>query len=130
MHRTRIAILATVLVLAACGSGTPDIDVVDRYDMGTVVKGDLAVADLPVRNRGDGPLTVVGVSTSCGCTKATLTPMRIPAGGEGRLRIEYDSAAHDSDMGRIDRSVFVSSDDPDEDDVQIRFTVVVQPRAT
>lgn len=126
----RIALLLTVLALAGCSDGAPDIDVAVNHDMGTVVKGELAVADLTVRNRGDGPLTVVGVSTSCGCTKATVTPLVIPAGGEGYLHIEYDSAAHESDLGRIDRSVFVSSDDPDEDDVQIRFTVLVLASAT
>jgi len=125
----RVAFLLSVGVLAGCGEGAPDIDVVDSYDMGTIVKGELAVADLAVRNRGDGPLTVAGVSTSCGCTKATLAPMIIPAGGEGRLHIEYDSTAHESDLGRIDRSIFISSDDPDEDDVQIRFTVFVQTGA-
>jgi hypothetical protein len=130
MRMFRIAFLLTVLALAGCGEGTPDIDVVDNHDMGTIVKGELAVADLAVRNHGDGPLTVVGVSTSCGCTSATLTPMIIPAGGEGRLHIEYDSTAHESDLGRIDRSIFISSDDPDEDDVQIRFTVFVQTGAT
>jgi hypothetical protein len=130
MGMLRIAFLLTVLALAGCSESTPDIDVVDSYDMGTVVKGELAVADLAVRNRGDGPLTVVGVSTSCGCTSATLTPMVIPAGNEGRLHIEYDSTAHESDLGRIDRSIFISSDDPDEDDVLIRFTVFVRASAT
>ncbi len=123
----RSVFLVAAFALAACSEGAGDIDVADSHDMGTVVKGALAVAELPVRNLGKGPLTVLGVSTSCGCTRATLTPMVIPAGGEGRLRIEYDSAAHESDLGRIDRSVFVSSDDPDEDDVQIRFTVFVTP---
>lgn len=126
----RVSLLLIVLALAGCSPSIPDIDVADSHDMGTVVKGELAVANLTVRNLGDGPLTVVAVSTSCGCTKATVTPMVIPAGGEGRLHIEYDSAAHESDLGRIDRSVFVSSDDPDEDDVQIRFTVFVRTSAT
>lgn len=129
MGMFRITFLLSVLALAGCSESTPDIDVVDSHDMGTIVKGELAVADLAVRNRGDGPLTVVGVSTSCGCTRATLTPMVIPAGGEGNLHIEYDSAAHESDLGRIDRAVFVSSDDPDEGDIQIRFTVFVRASA-
>jgi hypothetical protein len=50
--------------------------------------------------------------------------------GEARLRVEYDSAAHENDLGRIERSVFISSDDPDEDDVQIRFTVLVEAKST
>jgi hypothetical protein len=126
----RIAFLLTAGALVGCGEGAPDIDVVDSYDMGTIVKGELAIADLAVQNRGDGPLTVVGVSTSCGCTTATLMPMVIPADGAGRLHIEYDSTAHESDIGRIDRSIFISSNDPDEDDVQIRFTIFVQASAT
>ena len=123
--RTAILVLAAWL-LAACSDGAPDIEVAPGYDMGTVVKGAVAVASLPVRNLGDGPLTVVAVSTSCGCTTATLTPMTIPPGGEGRLRIAYDSAAHAEDLGLIERFVFISSDDPDEDDVQIKFTVLVE----
>jgi len=129
MKMLRTAALLAAVALAACSEGAGDIEVVDSYDMGSVVKGERAIADLSVYNRGDGPLTVQAVATSCGCTTATLDRMVIPAGGEGRLHIEYDSAAHESDLGRIDRSVFISSDDPDEDDVQIRFSVFVQARA-
>ena len=68
MGMLRIAGLLAAVALAACSESAPDIDVVDSYDMGTVVKGEFAVADLTVRNLGDGPLTVVAVSTSCGCT--------------------------------------------------------------
>ena len=125
--RLRILFIALAGSLAvACAPGAPDIDVADAYDMGTVIKGVLAVADLPVRNLGDAPLTVVAVSTSCGCTKATLTPMTIAPGGEGRLHVEYDSGAHDVDVGAIERFVFISSDDPDEDEVEIRFSVLVE----
>ncbi|MFQ5466520.1 MAG: DUF1573 domain-containing protein [Kiloniellaceae bacterium] len=126
----RAALILVTLLVASCAQSVPDIDVALSYDMGKVVKGDLAVADLAVRNLGDGSLTVEAVSTSCGCTKATLTPMVIPAGGEGRLRVEYDSSTHEADMGPIERFVFVSSDDPDEDDVQIKFTVVVTAKPT
>lgn len=124
------ALLLAALLLAACAPGTPDIDVADTYDMGSVVKGKFAVAELPVLNLGNGPLTVEAVSTSCGCTEASLTPMVIPAGGEGRLRVEYNSAAHEEDLGLIERFIFISSDDPDEQDVQIKFTVFVNAKPT
>jgi len=127
--RTAIVILAAGL-LGACTWGAPDIDVVTAYDMGTVVKGNPAVADLVVRNLGDRPLTIKGVSTSCGCTKATLTPMIISPDGEGSLHVEYDSGAHKEDIGLIERLVFISSDDPDEDDVRIRFIVTVEAKPT
>jgi len=127
--RTTILILVAWL-LAACTGKAPDIDVVNVFDMGNVVKGDPAVAELVVRNLGDGALSVERISTSCGCTKATLAPMIIPPGGKADLRVEYDSGAHKQDIGLIERFVFISSNDPDEDDVRIRFTVFVEPKPT
>ena len=120
-----LTLAATVWLLAAFSPATPDIDVVTEYDMGSVDKGQIAVADLPVRNVGGVPLTVRYVSTSCGCTKATLSSMTVPAGGEVILHVEYDSGAHPEDMGIIERSIFIASDDPDEDDVEIQVTVFV-----
>lgn len=126
--RGRVTILLlTGWLLAACAPQPPDIDVETSLDLGTVAKGDLVVAGLSVLNLGESPLTVHGVSTSCGCTKATLTPMTIPPDGEARLRVEYDSGAHATDVGLITRSVFIASNDPDEEDVQIEFTVNVVP---
>jgi hypothetical protein len=122
----KVALILAGWLLAACAPSAPDIDVPAAFDMGSVDKGDVAAADIPVRNLGDGPLTVEAVSTSCGCTNATLTPMSIPPGGEARLHVEYDSDAHEEDIGLIERFIFISSDDPDEDDVQIRFTVLVE----
>ncbi len=127
--RKTIPILVSLL-LAACTPSVPDIDVALTHDMGTVVKGDLAIAELPVRNLGEASLTVESVSTSCGCTKAKLTPMIVPPGSEARLLVEYNSAAHEEDLGPIRRSIFISSDDPDEQDVQIKFTVVVAAEPT
>jgi len=121
-----LMLLALSALLAACGSGPPDIDVATELDLGTVVKGRKAVADVPVRNLGEGPLTVLGVSTSCGCTRASISPSTIPPGGTATLHVEYDSAAHEADIGPIERFVFVASDDPDEDDVQIRLRVEVR----
>ncbi len=126
MRKLGPLLVVAVVLLAACSGGTPDIEVATEVDLGTVAKGELAAATIPVSNRGDGPLTITGVSTSCGCTKATISSMTIPAGGSETLKIVYDSNAHETDSGTIERYVFVSSDDPDEDDVQIKFRVVVK----
>lgn len=125
MRRFALALVAALL-LAACAPRAPDIDVVQTLDLGTVMKGELAVADIPVRNLGAGPLRVASVSTSCGCTTAMLSPMTIPPGGEAVLHVEYDSAVHPEDMGAITRHIFIASDDPDEGDARIEFTVIVQ----
>jgi hypothetical protein len=128
MQKKLLTILAAGWLLAACSPSAPDIDVVSEFDMGSVDKGQLATTDLTVRNMGGGPLTVQSVSTSCGCTKATLSPMIVPAGGEARLHVEYNSGAHEEDLGMIERSIFIASDDPDEEDVQIQFTVIVDAK--
>lgn len=114
------------LLLAACTSPSPDIDVAPAFEWGTIVKGERAKADIPVRNLGDRPLTVEAVSTSCGCTTAKLSSMTIPPGGEARLHVEYDSGVHKEDLGLMERFVFIASDDPDEEDTRIKFTVFVK----
>ena len=130
MRKTIPILLLTGWILTACSSPEADIEVASAFDMGTVVKGEMAVAELPVRNLGDGPLTVLAVSTSCGCTKATVSPMTIPPGNEASLRIEYDSNAHKAELGSVDRFVFISSNDPDERDVSVKITVFVKAKAS
>ncbi|HBB33235.1 MAG TPA: hypothetical protein DDZ80_06645 [Cyanobacteria bacterium UBA8803] len=108
---------------------SPDIEVVSTYNLGTVSKGQIAVANLPVQNLGNAPLKVEAVSTSCGCTTAKLSPMTIPSGGKAILHVEYNSNAHEADRGAIERYVFISSNAPSERDLQIKFSVFVQENA-
>lgn len=124
-HTLLLILLVMGGLLVACGSAEPDIEVATAVDLGTVDKGEVAEAAVPVRNVGAGTLTVASVSTSCGCTRAVLEPMTIPAGGEATLYLTYDSAAHETDLGPIERYVFIASDDPDEADVQVKFTAFV-----
>lgn len=123
--RLAVVLISVGWLLAACTPKTPDIDVVGDYDMGSVIKGELAVAEIPVRNLGSGTLNVVAISTSCGCTTATLTPMAIAPGAVARLRVVYDSGAHEMDLGTIERQVFIASDDPVDAEVRINLAVVV-----
>ena len=123
--RLAALLISSLWLLGACTPKAPDIDVVASYDMGSVSKGARAVAEIPVRNLGNGTLKVVTVSTSCGCTSATLTPMAIEPGAVARLRVVYDSGAHEMDLGAIERQVFIASDDPADAEVRINLAVVV-----
>ncbi len=123
------AVSSLALLLAGCAATVPDIDVVETYDLGKVSKGNRAIAELPVRNLGDAALKVEAISTSCGCTTAKLSSMTVPPGGQAMLHVEYDSNAHESDKGAIERYVFISSDDPDEPDMQVKFSVFVEEKA-
>lgn len=129
MSKYAIILILSTLLLTACSSGPPAIEVAESYDFGTVVKGDTVTATLPVRNAGRSDLVVEGVSTSCGCTTATLSATSLSPQEETTLRVSYDSGAHEADMGLVERYVFISTNDPERQDMMVKFTALVEDPA-
>jgi hypothetical protein len=125
----KLALILFVLLLAACAPQEPIIEVTDLHDFGAIVKGEVATVELPVRNSGRAPLIIEAVVTTCGCTVASISETTILPGEEATLTVSYDSAAHEVDMGALERRVFIISNAPDADDRMIRFLVMVEPRA-
>lgn len=113
--------------LAACSRGEPQIAVAPaQLDFGDVPNGEIATHDVLVRNDGNSALVVEGISTSCGCTSATLAPMRLAPGESGTLHIEIDTGAHGPDLtGPLVRQVFVNSNDPSQPEVTVELAVNV-----
>ncbi len=64
----------------------------DRFDMGLVENDRVAVAKMPIYNRGTAPLKISRISTSCGCTTGEMESAVIAPGGEGTLIIRVDPA--------------------------------------
>jgi hypothetical protein len=108
-----VAMLVVVSwLLAACSGGQPKMAIeTAKHNFGQVRQGQVVTADIPVRNVGQGALTIEAVSTSCGCTSATVEPSTIAPGTQGMLRIRYDSGAH-PDAGPVQRMIFIASNDP------------------
>ncbi len=125
---TTIGLLLAV-PLAACGEGAPDIDLSQsQTDLGVVTNGEIRAVEISVQNLGSGDLIIEAVTTSCGCTSADITPQVIPPGGTGTLAIRYDSGAHGPDeVGPVMRQVFIASNDPDEPEIEFRFTAEIVP---
>lgn len=121
--------LIAIVALGACSGGEADIAIeVQALDLGDVPNGTIATRDLAVRNSGEGMLIVDSISTSCGCTSATLEPMEIGPGESGTLHIEYDAGAHGPDLtGPLVRQVFINSNDPDTPEVTVEVAVNVIP---
>jgi hypothetical protein len=125
-----VLMMSGVLALGACNGGTPQIELeLTVMDLGEVVNGEIVSRDVSVRNVGEAPLIVDSVSTSCGCTSATLTPMTIAPGATANLHIELDSGAHGPELtGTLVRQVFINSNAPDQPEAQVELTVNILKR--
>lgn len=136
MRRLILPLILLIVVsgaLAACsGGGEAQIELETTHlDLGDVPNGEIATRDVVVRNTGDGILVVGGLSTSCGCTTATLEPMQIAPGESGVLHIEFDSGAHGEELtGPLVRQVFLNSNDPAQPEATVELSVNVTARQT
>lgn len=122
-------LLLSVMSLAAC-AGAPALTLeTTNLSLGDVVNGEIANHDVMVKNTGSESLVVESVSTSCGCTTATLEPLTIEPGASGVLHIELDSGAHGPELtGPLVRQVFITSNDPQQPEAQVELTVNILPR--
>ena len=97
-----------------------------RWDWGTIPRKPPVEQTFPIQNRGNQPLLITGVVTSCGCTTADLTSSVIPGGQRADLRVIFDPDFHDT-SGPVTRIVWVSTNDPDMPVVELRLDANVSP---
>lgn len=71
------------------------------HDFGTVLWKNPVTATFKVTNRGDKPLVISNVTTSCGCTVAEWTKEPIAPGKSGLVSSTFDAKA----IGRFQKSV-------------------------
>lgn len=123
-------VLALSMLLGACGSRPLIFVEQTSLDLGDVVNGEIVVRELEVKNTGQADLIIDAVTSSCGCTRASLEPMTIPPGGHGTLHIEFDSGAHGPDQnGELIRQIFIASNDPDQPEAIVELIANVLPPA-
>jgi len=99
-----------------------------NFDFGTVPNTGPVSHTFQVRNAGQGPLHIYGVSTSCGCTTAEIARRELAPGESTNLTVTYDPVAHDGALGEFLRIVYVRSDDPETPEASLTIRVrVVAP---
>lgn len=131
MRKSHFGILLLVsLLLVACTTDQSSISLeTKKFDIGDVVNGEVVSREVAVRNNGEAPLVVETVSTSCGCTQASLEPMTIPPGEVGVLHINFDSGAHGPDLsGKVTRQIFINSNDPQQPEALVEFSANILAR--
>ncbi len=128
MKRLFVLLVFGLFALTACTSKPAISAEVTTFEFGEVVNGDIVSRDIAISNTGKGTLVVETVSTSCGCTTATLEPMTLEPGQSGVLHIEFDSGAHGPELtGDLTRQIFIVSNDPEQPELLIEFTATVLP---
>ncbi len=124
-----LTMLLLTVVLTACSVAKPQISLeMSEFDFEDVVNGVIVTKDVVLTNSGQSELVVETVTTTCGCTTATLNPMSIPAGGTATLHIEFDSGAHGPELtGQIMRQVILISNDPEQPEATVELVANILP---
>lgn len=67
------------------------MEVEERYDAGTVAKGELVQATFTLKNTGDYPLIIADVKEACSCTVSEYPEEPIAPGESGTLSASVDT---------------------------------------
>jgi len=78
----------------------------DSYDFGAVKEGEKVEHEFTFTNAGSEPLIISKVQASCGCTTPEYSKNPIPPGGEGKVKVVFNSAGQ---MGKQHKVITVSS---------------------
>jgi cytochrome c-type biogenesis protein CcmH/NrfF len=106
----------------------------ESYDFGDVSQAEGTVSSFfTIKNEGTTDLIIEAISTSCGCTTASLEgsdffgmaghgggidasppdwTYTLPPGSTAELEVKYDPNMHGELRGPVTRSVFITSNDP------------------
>lgn len=107
--------------------GSPRIQVTpNSYNFGDIPK-ELVEHTFVVKNIGNSPLLIKRISTSCGCTKATIDSEEILPNQAANLLVTMDPNLMEEEIeGDVLRIVYIKSNDPDnpETEIEIRANVV------
>lgn len=129
MKPIRMIALLCLLLLAACGGANaaaapPALSLeMTTLTLGDVPNGQIVERDVTVTNTGGAPLVVESLTTSCGCTTATLDSLTIAPNATAMLHIAFDSGAHGPDLrGELMRQVILVTNDPARPETIVELT--------
>jgi|Deesub1362B_J571_1020462.scaffolds.fasta_scaffold24527_2 hypothetical protein len=120
-----ILLVAAAVLFAACGGEPPRIEVEPAaHDLGERAQEPIELF-YTVHNVGGKPLRIEKVSTSCGCTRASIDREIIPPGESAQLRVTFDPTENNL-YGNLLRVIYIRSNDPDHPEVEVEFRVTIR----
>lgn len=63
----------------------------NNYDFGKISEGEKVTHEFKFTNEGKSPLIISNATASCGCTVPEFPHAPIPVGGEGIIKVVFDS---------------------------------------
>jgi hypothetical protein len=109
--------------------GAPRIQVIpDQYDFGKVPPEKLSHTFL-VKNIGESDLEIYHVSTSCGCTTASMDLKTIQPGKTAEMVVDSDPNFHGPMEAEapvpLTRSIYIRSNDPETPEKSVFITATI-----
>ena len=90
-----------------------------EHDFGDIVQGEKVSHNFVVTNTGGDILIITNVRASCGCTAALPDKKELSPGETTNIKVEFDSKGR---TGKQVKTVYVTSNDKDNPQVQLKFT--------
>lgn len=99
----------------------------NKQDLGKVIYGDVATTSFTLTNYTPLPMKITRVSTSCGCTKASVEKETLSAYESTTVNVSFDPAVHkdDTDLGELTRTIYIETDNPNFTDLESIITANV-----
>ena len=132
----RLIILAIMFFYTgiAFASHNPKIEITpESWDFGRVTEAKVLTHKFKVNNMGNDTLEIKHITTSCGCTTATMFPQKLYPGESTELVVKLDLSEIKA-QGRIKRDVYIESNDPEQRfktvSVYVEFDTGIKPEET
>ncbi|NCN58378.1 hypothetical protein COW99_00945 [Candidatus Roizmanbacteria bacterium CG22_combo_CG10-13_8_21_14_all_38_20] len=95
--------------------------------LGTVIYGDVATTSFTLTNYTPLPVKITRVSTSCGCTSASVENEDLGAYESTVVNVSFDPAVHknDTDLGDLTRTIYIETDNPNFPRLESNITATV-----
>ena len=124
-HTAGLALLAILPALAGAEQAPRIAVEPDQFDFGAVRQHSRVSKPFRIRNFGSRPLSIERISASCGCSAWQLEEGEIAPGQSTELRVSLDTR---DDVGRVERTVLIESNDPERPKLLIRLYATVVER--
>jgi len=120
----RVKVVWSALSFAAVLYAQPKIFVEQRtFDFGTVPEGNRGLPHtFLISNKGNEPLNITSVRTSCGCTVAKFDSVIAP-GKTGNVTAEFNTNGF---TGQQEKIITVHSNDPDSSRIQLMLKTFIK----